>query len=687
MHPIHIANNYGRIELKEINLNEFSVKLKICHDPSPLDTFRDETMRYLTGLKRVKGDDIQLFELLDENNRITFVRGIAGIGKSVLSKQIICDWASNGIYTDYNFCIFLECRKINHFQAKKGANLETHNLLEEFIKAKFKYDLGDGEGVLFVVDGLDELYDINTNNSIIKQLFCSEIYPKSRVIATGRPHIESKLKGYGEMGGVRKVEIQGLNDRQIEEYAGKFTLFQGATVDLNNAKDTSGRYFPIIHVPQFLTTFCCVASLLIGRPIRNAAELYCWTVYLFLTQHADNPDSSETKFVRTVFGQHSKDLVVLSKVCYTLRNENKIIMPKEDIVSQVPDYGKWKGFFNSFFLEVSDNFKEKLQFKHLTLMEFLSALHICSTENPIEIIEDGLKKGFLEPVIFTCQLISGFRYDGVIKELLEATDFKHEKLDGKAFCTKALTLLQECSLDEYILLSTSLDIILLFLSKDDAGRDFALSETVKVLQIQDLKLNEENSRKLNDIIDHLLYNCLCNESELQQAFQHIDVTLLHVNEVNQIARGIYFKHVSTTALHDMKLSVTAARHEFEKLPYGKCERVLIKDCKLEDDEIEYGTSNSKLSNMVIMDCTLRNVKSLINAFNWATSSPFSPCKIIELFELGIEAEWWSDFVMVVEEEKKAHKNTRLEELYIDDCTTNMSEDLQLRVRRLEVNHF
>ena len=686
-HPIHIANWNHRIELEEINIDEFAVKLKICYDSPPENTFRDEATRYFESLTCVKGEDIELSQLVSKKNRVTFVRGIAGIGKSVLSKQVICSWARDSNYTDYTFCIFFECRDINYFKATKGAKFKTYELLDEFIKETFKFDLGDGEGVLFVIDGLDELYDINSNDSIIKQLLCRKIYPSSRVIATGRPHIESKLNAYGEIGGIRKVEIQGLDDKQIEEYAGKFTSSLGVTVDLNNAKDSSGRYLPIIHIPQFLNTVCCVSSLLKGKPIRNAAELYSWTVYLLLTQHGYKLDASETKFVSKVFGHYSEDLLVLCQVCYTLRNENKIIMLKKDIVSQFPDYEKWKGFFNSFFLDVPDNFKERLQFKHLTLIEFFSALHICSSENPIEFIEENLKKGFLEPVIFTCQLVSGFRYDGVIKELLKAMAMKLEKFDGKAFCIKALTLLHESRLDEYVLLSTSLDIILLFLSKDDAGRDFALLETVKVLQIKDLKLNEENSRKLCEIIGHLLYNCHCNEIELQQAFQQINVVLFHVNEVNHITHEKYFAHVSTTVLHGMKLSVNAARHEFEKLDYGKCERVLIKDCKLEDEEIEFGSSNSKLSNMVIMDCTLQNVKSLINAFNWATSSPLSSCKIIELFQLEIEGAWWSDLVAVIEEEKKAHKYTRLEELYIDDCTTNMSTDLQLRVRRNEVSHF
>jgi len=680
-HPIHIADQRGRVDLVEIDLDEFAVKLKICYDSPPGDTLRDEVRRHFSTLRSVQGYDIDVSHLIDKRNRVTFIRGIAGMGKSVLSKQVACGWADGSMYTDYAGCIFLECRDINFFHSTKGAKFKVYELLDEFIKENFKFDLGDGEGVFFVIDGLDELYDINSNDSIIKQLLCRKIYRSSKVIITGRPHIESKLKGYGEVGGVRKLEIQGLKDKHIEEYIRRFPSPQGVTVDISNAKDSSGRYFPIIHVPQFLNTFCCVASLLKGQPIRNAAELYCWTVYLLLTQHADKQETNGTNTVSEIFCQYSQELLILGKVCYKLLCENKIIMRKEDIDSLLPDCVKGKNFINSLFVDASDNFTKKLQFKHLTLMEFLSAVYVCSIQNHMEVIQENLKKGFLELVVFACQLILGFRYDGIIKELLRVNSSKFEELAGNEFFTEVLALLRKCQEDELVVLTTSLDIIILFLSKDGYNRDFVVSETVSTLQMKDVNLYEENSRKLNEIIEHLEKKCHLKESELQLAFHDTTVGLLHVNAVNQIKHGKYFGHVDLFIWHDMELSVNVARREFEALGSGKCKRVRIKDCKLEDDEIERRSSNVILDRLVIMGCTLKNAKSLINAFLWATSSQSSSCEILEFFELEVEDGWWTEFVTAIEEEKNTHGHIRLRELYIDDCTTNMSKDLQLRVVR------
>ena len=680
-HPIHIADQSGKVDLVEIDLDDFAVKLKICYDSPPGETLRDEARRHFATLRNVQGYDIDLSDLIDERNRVTFIRGIAGMGKSVLSRQVACGWADGSIYSNYTACVFFECRDMNFFQSTKGAEFKQDELLSEFIKKNFKFDLGDGEGVFFVIDGLDELFDISSNNSIIKQLLCRKMYPLSKVIITGRPHIESKLKGYGEMGGVRKLEIQGLKDKHIEEYVRRFPSPQGVAVDISNARDSSGRYFPIIHVPQFLNTFCCVASLLKGLPIRNAAELYCWTVYLLLTQHADKQESNGTKPVSEIFHQYSQELLILGKVCYKLLCENRIIMRKEDIDSLLPDSLKGKNFIDSLFVDASDNFTKKVQFKHLTLMEFLSAVYVCSIQNRMEVIQENLKEGFLELVVFTCQLILGFRCDGIIKELLRVNSSNLEELTGYDFCTKVLALLRQCQLDDLVVLTTSLDIIVSFLSKDGCDKDFVVSETVSILQMEDLNLYEENSRKLNAIIEHLQNKCHMKESEMQLAFQHIYVELLHVNAINQIKHGKYFGHVDLFIWYDMELSVNVARREFEALGSGKCKRIRIKDCTLEDDEIVSRASNFILDRLVIMGCTMKNVKSLINAFLWATSSQSSSCEILEFFELEVEDGWWTEFVTAIEEEKNTHGHIKLGELYIDDCTTNMSKDLQLRVRK------
>ena len=128
--------------------------------------------------------------------------------------------------------------------------------------------------------------------------------------------------------------------------------------------------------------------------------------------HADKVDSSR-KMASDIFKEFSQTLLTLSEVCHNLLTENKIIF-EGNITSLLGNIGKDKEFVASLFVDVSDNITEKYQFKHLSLMEFLSALYICKQdmENLMEIIKDNLEKGFIDVVSFVCRLLSGFSYEG-----------------------------------------------------------------------------------------------------------------------------------------------------------------------------------------------------------------------------------------------------------------------------------
>ena len=685
---IHVVDKDSRILLKEVNIDDFAVKLKICNDLPSAGNFRDEARQHLQNFRNVTGDDIMLTQLIDRDNRVTFIRGIAGMGKTVLSKQLTNAWAHERLYNEIDVCITFECREINVFQATRGAHLKKYELLEEFVKTKFRYDLGDGQGILFVVDGLDELFDISTDTSIIKQLLNRSIYPASKVIITGRPHVERKLEEFDEVGGLRKVEIQGLSDEQIMEYVDKFPFPEGVHLDLNNAKDSTKRFLPIVHIPQFLNTFCCIASTWKGEAMHCRAELYCWTIYLLLKQHADKQDSSKVKLVSDVFIEYSKELLTLGKVCHKLLTDNKLIILKKDIELLLDESGKGKEFVDSLFVDVSDNFSVKFQFKHLTLMEFLSAFYICSMQNRIEVIKENLKKGFLEVAMFACQLISGLSYKGIIRDMLNVCAADLDQVSGRHFCCDVVKVLQECGLDEKTTFICSLDIIFSSIDKDFCNGEILLStvrmlhsDNVQTLGFKGLDVDVEKSRKLHNIYEHLLNNCKCSEDDMQAAFENVHVNWFNVDRLETVQCVKYFGYVHGIGFNDMKLNVNAARHEVEALGPGICRRVAMFKCELEDNEVDNRSSISGLNGLGIWECKLNNVSSLINAFHWSTSSSSFSCQWFLLWRLEFKDGWWDELVAAIEKKMNANGYVSLGMLDVRKCTLQMCKELQMRVGR------
>ena len=674
-HEIHKVDENDRIVLKEVDVSDFAVKLKISRCSAPKSDFRDEAKRYMDYLKDAAGDAIDISNLIDKKHRVTFIRGIAGMGKSVLAKQLTYGWANGDIYQNFKMCVMFECRDLNYFKDHEGAKLEKHEILGEFIKSKVDYDLGNGEGVLVIVDGLDELYDITEKDSIIGELLSRQIYPMSKVILTGRPHIEFKLNGYRNVGGLKTVEIQGLTNEQINIYIEKFSEREHHSVDINKAKGASN--VPIIHVPQFLNTLCCIAILLKGQAISNSTELYCWTVFLLLKQHADK-DGSSRKMASEIFREFSQTLSKISEVCHNFLTKNKIIF-EGSIELLLGEVGKDKDFVESLFVDVSDNITEKYQFKHLSLMEFLSALYICKKDmkNLLEIIKDNLEKGFIEVVSCVCRLLSGFSYEGIIKELLKNVVGLKQEVNEKQLLDDVIELLNKCGLDWKTTLSRSFEIITCFLNKNFNDKEF-IKSIIRKCHGYRFNSDEVTTHNICLICRHL-ESCGWKEDDIRMAFANVWFDWIRVNEMGQLdmvavkERFLIFDGID---LCRMNTTVNAIREKFKGGEQNRyCGWVFIDGCEFIDDELNRQCSNDRqLKALRIFNCQMKTKESFLNACDWGMS-----CEGFMLNGLDIKIEWWERMVEIMEE-RRWKGDLMMKRLGIYRCTTNMSHNLKMRVR-------
>ena len=694
-HEIHKVDCNRRIVLKEVDVEEFAVKLVMC-DPMPaMETFRGEVDRYFRQLEGRRGSDIEMSDLIDKKNRVTFVTAIAGSGKSVLVKQLAYKWASGELFNDFKVCITFECRELNYFALHKGKRLEIDEIFIEFIRSQFGFDVKDSRNVLFLVDGVDELKDISEKNSIISQLIDlkKSKYPESKIIITGRPHIENMLieHGGGNMGGLRKVEIIGLSDEQIDAFIHKFTSSDEELIaKINKTKELSKTSIKFLSVPQFLSSFCCVALLSDKTRIRNAAELYCWSFYLLLRQHADK-DGSRDKKVPDIFNEYSEDLLVLSKICHELLNKNSIIF-EGNIKLQFVNIGKGKEFLNSLFVDVSDDFTVRMQFKHLTLMEFLSAIYACTTKNRTEIIKVILERRSDQVLFFYCQLMSGLMYDGIIKHLF-TNAVKLEESDAKRFFCNILTSVRECvpgkNNESFEL---SIDVIMCLMNKDDISKQFILSI---VNQLSFKEVGSSSVPKLIEMMKLLREDFECSDAELKKAFENVHFGRFIVMQLNDLKYAKFLASVDLIELNGNRMggvymggpmatmTVKEIRQEIDGInEWGKVTRVSIWNCNLEDEDLEDKITKSyKLEWLYISGCYVTE-QGFFNLLKWIIK-----CEEFELDEIkNMKVEWWNALVETIENSKKKNDGDfALKELKIRRCPL-MNDEIKEKVTTFLLIH-
>ena len=690
-HGIHRVDKHHRIVIQDVNIDDFAVKLKISESSPAAATFRDETRQHFEHLKGMAGKDIELNKLLNNDDRVVLVCGVPGMGKTGLAKQLAFLWANNKIYTQFKLCIIMECRDINYFVANEGAALKKDELFSEFLTTKFGYDLRGGVSTLLIIDGIDEPEGINKNDSVIWQLLDVKHakYTKARIILTGRPHVEGKLERKGkDIGGLHWCEIQGLSDDQIQDYVKKFASCKEDFEKIDKAIHSSKEHVKILSIPAFLNSMCCVTLLSDVQTVKNTAELYVWVLYLLLKEHVEKDRPNHDKMCCEMFEEYSSDLWVLCEICHQLLSENKIIF-EGDIKSRLLKCGNGAEFIEGLFADISDCLTKKYQFKHVTVMEFLSAVHVSRRKDRMEIIEHNIKTEFYQVVIFSCQLISGYKYDGIIKDMF-GNDEELKGIDVEQFLPNVVQLVSECINDRLkvhqkqqhinYLFQLSIEIIMCFINKDVSNKNFIIS-TFKTLRYKMNWLDKGSMRKVSELCGHLSSAFKCNEEDLKETFENVLVAWVNVDDVKSLTCVKYLPNVEGILLYGMKIK-NSFRIRSEANAVAKCKDVIFECCEFTEDGImenNIAIKDHQLNRLVIRGCKL-NKYSFIDVCNWALQSS------VHTFELSyiknIEHSWWGELVDAIQNAKEKNNGIlTLRELGISKCTQKMSKEMQLKVRK------
>ena len=636
-----------------------------------MDNYEEEKREHEKKLTDFTPNEIDMTKLTDTDQRVTFIRGAAGMGKSVLATQLAYGWAKGEMYQEFKLLIMFECRELNKFMEDNKNQPKRKEVIGEFLKEKkVKCDLGNGDRILFVVDGLDELQDIN-NNSIIEELLDMNhpTYMMSKIILLGRPHIEYNLHQYKKIGGLRKLDIIGLSDTQIEDFIHRFYTKEGGS-PINITKGSEGGYLPILHIPQFLNTYCCVAFLNQTADIRDPAELYCWTIYLLLLQHAKK--KNEIEEISTVINEYSEALLALSSMCYDLLRKNKIIL--EEIP---PLQGHGDAFVKSLFVKVKRNLPpQKYQFTHLSLMEFLSALHICNdTKHRMGIIKENLERDRDQVISFVCRLMAGYSSSVIIKEFLRNIK-KSEEVKDKTFLKNMLTTLRTCSFMDYKIFKIAIEIIVYSLHKNLTDKEHLISQIEK---LDCMNFNSEGADTTNiiAICKHLSEQCNCSDDEIKNAFN--ENTSFESFSVSSVDHLRYIKLMEINGgikLCNMQLN-SSVLQELSKDIFRKGHWVEISSCKFSDENYDECVS-TQLNKLRVSDSVL-NFSVFRTLCDWGLAS-----KTFELWQLSIKNDWWNMLIDTMEERAKREPkgpNFKLKRLHIKQRSGEISIDVRSRVRK------
>ncbi|KAL4009063.1 hypothetical protein ACER0C_002915 [Sarotherodon galilaeus] len=334
----------------------------------------------------------------DEPIRTVLTKGVAGIGKTVLTQKYTLDWAEDKANQDIQFIFPFTFRELNVLKEEKFSLV---GLVHHFFTETKEAGICSFEDfqVVFIFDGLDEcrlpldfhkttiLTDPRKSTSVdvlLINLIRGKLLPSARLWITTRPAAANQIPP-DCVGMV--TEVRGFTDPQKEEYFRKsFRDEEQASRIISHIKTSQ-----MLHIMCHIPVFCWITATVLedvletregGQLPKTLTEMY---IHFLVVQ-------AQVKKVKYDGGAETdphwspesrKMMESLGKLAFDQLQKGNLIFYESDLTEcgiDIRAASVYSGVFTQIFKEERGLYQDKVFcFIHLSVQEFLAALHVHLT--------------------------------------------------------------------------------------------------------------------------------------------------------------------------------------------------------------------------------------------------------------------------------------------------------------------
>ncbi|XP_076737597.1 protein NLRC3-like [Maylandia zebra] len=345
----------------------------------------------------------------DEPIRTVLTKGVAGIGKTVLTQKYSLDWAEDKANQDIQFIFPFTFRELNVLKEEKFSLV---GLVHHFFTETKEAGICSFEDfqVVFIFDGLDEcrlpldfhkttiLTDPRKSTSVdvlLINLIRGKLLPSARLWITTRPAAANQIPP-DCVGMV--TEVRGFTDPQKEEYFRKrFRDKKQASRIISHIKKARS-----LHIMCHIPVFCWITATVLedvletregGQLPKTLTEMY---IHFLVVQ-------AKVKKVKYDGGAETdphwspesrKMMESLGKLAFDQLQKGNLIFYESDLTEcgiDIRAASVYSGVFTQIFKEERGLYQDKVFcFIHLSVQEFLAALHVHLTfiNSGLNLLED-----------------------------------------------------------------------------------------------------------------------------------------------------------------------------------------------------------------------------------------------------------------------------------------------------------
>uniref|UniRef100_A0A668RN35 NACHT domain-containing protein n=1 Tax=Oreochromis aureus TaxID=47969 RepID=A0A668RN35_OREAU len=332
----------------------------------------------------------------DEPIRTVLTKGVAGIGKTVLTQKYTLDWAEDKANQDIQFIFPFTFRELNVLKEEKFSLV---GLVHHFFTETNRICSFEDFQVVFIFDGLDEcrlpldfhkttiLTDPRKSTSVdvlLINLIRGKLLPFAHLWITTRPAAANQIPP-DCVGMV--TEVRGFTDPQKEEYFRKrFRDEEQASRIISHIKTSQS-----LHIMCHIPVFCWITATVLedvletregGQLPKTLTEMYIhFLVVQAKVKKVKYDGGAETD---PHWSPESRKMIEsLGKLAFDQLQKGNLIFYGSDLTEcgiDIRAASVYSGVFTQIFKEERGLYQDKVFcFIHLSVQEFLAALHVHRT--------------------------------------------------------------------------------------------------------------------------------------------------------------------------------------------------------------------------------------------------------------------------------------------------------------------
>uniref|UniRef100_A0A667ZA19 NACHT domain-containing protein n=1 Tax=Myripristis murdjan TaxID=586833 RepID=A0A667ZA19_9TELE len=346
----------------------------------------------------------------DQPIRTVMTKGVAGIGKTVLTQKFTLDWAEHKANQHVHFTFPLTFRELNLLRGKKLSLVE---LLHHFFTETKEAGISRFEQfqVVLIFDGLDEcrlpldfknnqiLTNVTESTSVdflLTNLINGNLLPSARLWITARPAAANQIPP--ECVGM-VTEVRGFTDPQKMEYFRKrFRDEEQARRIISHIK-TSRSLHIMCHIP----VFCWITATVLEDVLKTSeggdlpktlTEMYIH--FLVVQSKVQNIKYHGRAETDPHWTPGTREMILsLGKLAFEELEKGNLIFYEADLAEcgiDITAASVYSGVFTQIFKEERGLYQDKVFcFVHLSVQEFLAAVHVFVTfiNSGINLLSEG----------------------------------------------------------------------------------------------------------------------------------------------------------------------------------------------------------------------------------------------------------------------------------------------------------